>query len=351
MSNQLTKTKQRYYRHMDRQFTNFFLILRLITAAITFPSADASIKNSRFRRLAKVAQFGNRAIGDFRIGQMIAKIIVASKPRIIIHTLEGHGWERIVAATAHALPNPSHVIGYQHAVLFPGDKSLYYDHGGGTVPDHIFTSGDITRDILSRDIKFFKKQITTLGSIKRDSSLTNVCFQTHGTCLFAPEGTLDEVRIMTQLATSAARQTSALQFVMRLHPVIRPSDVDSIIAECSPTPINFTLSTASIDEDLKAASWICYRGSTVAFQGILSGLRPIYMNPDDSLADNNPLPENLKFQRCADNARDLVNILQRDIQNPERGREELSAALKFASTYFSTFRPDVAIAHIKNNLS
>ena len=111
-----------------------FLILRLIKAAITFPSDDASIKNNRFRRLAKVAQFGTRAIGDFRIGQMIAKIILASKPRIIIHTLEGHGWERIVAATAHALPNPSHVIGYQHAVLFPGDKSLYYDHGGGHSP-------------------------------------------------------------------------------------------------------------------------------------------------------------------------------------------------------------------------
>ena len=75
------------------------------------------------------------------------------------------------------------------------------------------------------------------------------------------------------------------------------------------------------------------------------------LNPDNSLADNNPLPENLKFQRCADNAQDLIDILQRDIQNPERGREELSAALKFASTYFSTFRPDVAIAHIKNNLS
>ena len=141
---------------------------------------------------------------------MIAKIIVASKPRIIIHTLEGHGWERIVAATAHALPNLRKSRDWLPARgTVSSDKSLYYDHGGGTVPDHIFTSGDITRDILSRDIKFFKKQITTLGSIKRDSLLTNACFQTHGTCLFAPEGTLDEVRIMTQLATNAARQTSS----------------------------------------------------------------------------------------------------------------------------------------------
>ena len=87
---------------------------------------------------------------------MISEVILTIKPRVIIHTFEGHGWERIVAATAHALPTPAHVIGYQHAVLFPGDKSLYHDHGGGTVPDHIFTTGDTTRDILTEDIKFFR---------------------------------------------------------------------------------------------------------------------------------------------------------------------------------------------------
>ena len=122
---------------------------------MTLPSDGTSITNNRFRRLAKAAQFGSRAIGDFRIGQMISEIILTIKPRVIIHTFEGHGWERIVAATAHALPTPAHVIGYQHAVLFPGDKS-FIDHGGGTVPDHIFTTGETTRDILTEDIKFFR---------------------------------------------------------------------------------------------------------------------------------------------------------------------------------------------------
>ena len=327
-----------------------FGILRLMKAAITLPSDDASITNNRFCRLAKAAQFGSRAIGDFRIGQMIAEIIAAIQPRVIIHTFEGHGWERIVAASAHALPTPAHVIGYQHAVLFPGKKSIYYDHGGGTVPDYIFTTGDTTRDILVKDIKFFHGQISSLGSIKYKSSLPNIDFRARGTCLFAPEGTLEEVRIMAQLAIDAARLDPAQVFVLRLHPVINRSDFDSMIAAWPPTPSNFSLSTAPLDNDLEAGSWICYRGSTVAFQGILSGLRPIYLNPDDSVADNNPVPESVTFQRCAGTPQDLINILHKDQNAPKEGCEELPAALKFASGYFSPFRPDIAVTHIKNCL-
>jgi hypothetical protein len=282
---------------------------------------------------------------------MISKVIVAVQPRIIIHTFEGHGWERIVAATAHALPIPAHVIGYQHAVLFPGDKSLYHDQGGGTAPDHIFATGDVTRDILAQNVTFFQDQISTVGSIKHKSPSSDTDFCANGTCLFAPEGTLKEVRVMSKLAIDAARLYPAQTFVLRLHPVIDPSDVHAMMAAWSLAPINFTLSTASLDDDLDAASWICYRGSTVAFQGILAGLRPIYLDPDDSAADNDPVPENVKFQKCARSPQDLINILQKDRNAPEEGRKELPAALEFACSYFSPFRPDIAVAHIKNYLS
>ena len=160
-----------------------FNILRLIIAALTLPEADAPIKNNRFHRLAKVAQFGSRAIGDYRIGQMIATVVKTLQPRVIIYTYEGHGWERIVAETAHNLAIPAHVIGYQHAVLFPGDKSLYHDHGRGTVPDHIFATGDVTRDILARNMKFCQGQITTLGSVKCQTSSSEMHSSADGICL------------------------------------------------------------------------------------------------------------------------------------------------------------------------
>lgn len=329
----------------------FFGILRLITAAITLPSDTASIKNNRFRRLAKAGQFGSRAIGDFRIGQMISEIISTIKPRVIIHTFEGHGWERIVGSTAHSLPHAVYVIGYQHAVLFPGNKSLYHDHGGGTAPDHIFTTGNTTRDILAKDLKFFHGQISSLGSIKHKSSPPNTDFHPHGTCLFAPEGTMEEVRIMARLAIDAARLCPTQKFVLRLHPVISPTHFDSMTSAWSPVPSNFILSLAPLDNDLDAASWICYRGSTVAFQGILAGLRPIYLNPDDSVDHNNPIPENIKFQRCASGPQDLIDILRKDQKASNGAREELHTALEFASGYFSPFRPDIAVKHIKHHLS
>ena len=124
-----------------------------------------------------------------------------------------------------------------------------------------------------------------------------------------------------------------------------------MIAAWPLNPSNFILSKASLDDDLDAASWICYRGSTVAFQGILAGLRPIYLNPDDSITDNNPVPESIKFQRCASDPQELINILRKDQTTPKKGREELPEALKFASGYFAPFHPDIAVTHIKHCLS
>ena len=60
----------------------------------------------------------------------------------------------------------------------------------------------------------------------------------------------------------------------------------------------------------------------MAFRHFIRVAANIY-EPDDNVADNNPL-QKAKFQRCASTR--LNCILQRDIWNPERGREELSAA-------------------------
>ena len=89
---------------------------------------------------------------------------------------------------------------------------------------------------------------------------------------------------------------------------------------------------------------------TVAFQGILAGLRPIYLNPDDSAANNNPIPENIN-KRCALDPQDLIDILRKDQKASNGAREELHTALEFASGYFSPFRPDIAVKHIKHHLS
>ena len=114
----------------------------------------------------------------------------------------------------------------------------FIDHGGGTVPDHIFTTGDTTRDILAEDIKFFQGQISSLGSIKHKSSPSNIDFRAQGTCLFAPEGTLEEVRIMAHSPLMRASR-SCPDIRIAFAPGDYPSDFDSMIAAWPPIPSNF----------------------------------------------------------------------------------------------------------------
>ena len=122
---------------------------------------------------------------------MIATVVKTLQPRVIIYTYEGHGWERIVAETAHNLAIPAHVIGYQLAVLFP-ETNHFITITAEVQCLIIFLLGDVTRDILARNMKFCQGQITASGQIKHRHQK---CIQAPMEYAFLPEGTTEEVHI------------------------------------------------------------------------------------------------------------------------------------------------------------
>ena len=83
-------------------------IVRLLISLITIPKLN---DQHSFRRKAQWAQFCSRAIGDYRIGLMIGEMITNFQPRAVIHTYEGHGWERVFQADCHQMKNPPIIIG------------------------------------------------------------------------------------------------------------------------------------------------------------------------------------------------------------------------------------------------
>ena len=161
---------------------------------------------------------------------------------------------------------------------------------------------------------------------------------------------MNEVRLMAEICIDAANQYPTQSFILRLHPVIDPSKVNDMLSSWSPCPPNFKLSVSSLDDDLQKASWLCYRGSTVAFQGILAGLRPIYLDPDNSYLDNNPVPKNIKLQRVVRNIDELICILKQDQSCPNTGNDELQEGRKIAANYFSPFCPNIVVDHVKSIL-
>ena len=106
--------------------------------------------------------------------------------------------------------------------MFPGLKSLLYRFGKQANPDHLFTIGEVTKRELIMNGEH--QSVSVLGSNRAIKAKPDQKFGVQGTCLFAPEGDMTEVRIMSELALEAARTMPYQMFVLRLHPfLIRPA--------------------------------------------------------------------------------------------------------------------------------
>lgn len=314
------------------------IIFRLFLSAFSLPRGD-NARSAHFCRLAKLSQFGNRAIGDYRIGMMLGEIIRASSPKAVIHTYEGHGWERLLADAAHKMDTSVKVFGYQHAVIFPGPKAILQNRGVA-MPDHIFTTGEAAKTMLAKEGELPKTYFSILGSSKVFNAKPSAQFSPKGACLIAPEGTLGEVKLMAKLCIDAARSIPEQQFILRLHPVLSREHVVNLLKEFNPIPDNFTLSQASLDEDMERSSWLCYRGSTVAFQGIVAGLRPIFLDTDQAAANNDPLPSGLAFRRTCTSGDALTALIIDDRKVAEPDQTAFHEAVDFARSYLMPLMPD-----------
>ena len=89
----------------------------------------------------------------------------------------------------------------------------------------------------------------------------------------------------------------------------------------------------------------------MAVQGILHGLRPVYLDPDNMATSNDPIPESLAFRRIASNEQELVKIIKLDQKHNGSASKELLPAQRFALNYILPFNPDVLIHYLKSELS
>jgi len=324
------------------------IILKLFFAAFKLKWSKGKEGHPKFLWAARLAQFNNRAMGDFRIGTILTGYIRALEPKAVVHTYEGHGWERIVDADGHLMPQKPLVLGYQHAVVFPGQKSILCNYGTA-MPDHIFTSGLVTKKILVDNGELPEGLFSVLGSIKAYTTDKERVFDQGGACLIAPEGNMSEVRIMACLAIEAARKFKSQRFILRLHPVLKKEKVLHLLRDLSPLPKNFSISGQSLKNDLKCSSWLCYRGSTMAFQGMLEGLRPIYLDVDGRSDDNDPIPKSAEFRNVAATSDDLNAIISADKTSNTDIQKNIAEAVKFAKDYLSDFQPRRVVSKIREH--
>ena len=329
-------------------FVELSNLSRLIKASLKLPLIDDDPNAKRFSRLARIAGFDHRAMANLRIHDQIRQAVISLRPDAIIFTHEGHGWERMIAMTAHQQAWPIKVIGYHHTVLFPGPRAINFNIGQGADPDHLFFAGDITAEIFAKESEYHKSKIGVLGSNKVLREVE------HGgknikkrLCLIVPEGEMGEVRLMVQAGIHAARALPDIRFVLRLHPVIQRDLVQSYINGESP-PDNFSVSSQSLDEDVASSGWVIYRASSVVLNGMMAGATPIYLNIDQSQHNNDPIPAGCDFRKTADTFDAITEIINNDLRLSVSEKEATEAqAKKFAQSYFVALQPEKLISLLK----
>ena len=295
----------------------------------------------RHRWFIALTHMGHRTMGALRIANQVANFIRQTRPRVVLFTYEGQSWERVLCKLVHDQVKDTSMIGYQHSVLTPGLRNINVRLGAGCDPDHIVTAGKVTRAVLLEQSDFRANEIHILGSPKAITAKKSETQSFSGTVLGVPEGQLSEVRIISGWLLAGARANGDIEFVLRLHPLTSKADVLRYCPELNSAPENFRISDATLQEDLEAASWLLYRGSSIVLNALVKHVRPIYVDADNSHESTNIVDPSLEWCRVFQNTEQLTAqiILDRDNRTMARhtGVDAVVKASKYGADYFVSF--------------
>jgi hypothetical protein len=106
-------------------------------------------------------------------------------------------------------------------------------------------------------------------------------------------------------------------------------------------PKNFQISDTSLQEDLEAASWLLYRGSSIVLNALVKHIRPIYVDSDKSHVLTNIVDPSLKWCRIFQTADQLTAQINEDrinvgVASPTE-LDALAKASKYGADYFVPF--------------
>ena len=132
-----------------------------------------------------------------------------------------------------------------------------------------------------------------------------------------------------------------IEFVLRLHPLTSKADVRRYCPEWNLAPENFRISDATLQEDLEAASWLLYRGSSIVLNALVKHVRPIYVDADNSHESTNIVDPSLEWCRVFQNTNQLTAQIKLDCDNQTMAMptevDAMVKASKYGADYFVPF--------------
>lgn len=287
-----------------------------------------------------------------RIGHQVAKLVEQLKPKLIVTTFEGHGWERLAFRSARNVDPEICCAGYHHAVLFPMQHALTRRLGHGFDPDVILTAGTVTRDYFSSQPALADVPIAVLGSSRGTENSESVKIPKQGDrCLVLPEGIASESLLLSKLAVALAKLQPQQLFTIRLHPLLSPKQLIAHDVSLKILPDNVKWSTGSLESDLEDNRWVIYRGSSAVFAAIGAGLKPIYFCQESRELSIDPLRSMVNWRDSCSTPKTIIECMRNDLNISNEDRiEEWKIAREFCRRYFIKFQEQNIENIINGNL-
>lgn len=277
-------------------FREFAIHRRLKVESLRLSKYAKDMQPGLFQRVCRRASQEALSGGTqttLRIGEQICALVAKHRPRVVVATLEGHAWERVVFAAARSAFPAVKCVGYQHAALFRMQHAIRRNLASIYNPDHILTAGTISKTQLEQAPELEGIPISVFGSNRSFKGGGNLASsapvqKSEGdskmfTCLVIPEGAASECNILFEFSLTCAQLCPDITFVWRLHPIVNFASLTAQNHKLRKLPGNIVLSEATLEADIARCRWALYRGSTAIVQSVVAGLRPIYLQLPDEL--------------------------------------------------------------------
>ncbi len=281
---------------------------------------------------------------SLRLYEQMSLLTTVLRPKTVVTTFEGHGWERLMFAAARSVFPEVRCIAYQHAAVFRLQHAIRRPLSGVYDPDIILTAGSVSARQLAKAEGMRGARIYTLGSNRalrvpiREKRLER---RPRPACLVLPEGIPMECEVLFSFSVRCAQACPEVPFIWRLHPVVSWSSLRAGNDMYDRLPENIRLSKASLEEDLSSSSWALYRGTTAVIQAVTAGLRPIYLELEGELTID-PLYEigawRSKVRKISD-FKKIINDKIAAVDTPSKS--EKNSAIKYCNGFFTPIDNDL----------
>ena len=239
-------------------------------------------KKKFYRIVSRMESSWSNLSTAYNIGRMVGKY----RCRFLITTYEGQAYERLTYFFSREFHKRVICIGYFHAAIFEYQFAVRQSLGRNYDPDLILTQGDFASRVLSESYISNGDIVHTIGSPR------TLCFNhlvgKEDAILVIPSGIFSEVIFLLDFAKKTSEMLPSYKFYFRLHPSFDLALLESNLL-LEGLPLNFFVSTSSLEFDANRCRFTFFRDSTAIFNSIALGSLPIYISKTDDELQVNPV--------------------------------------------------------------